>query len=191
MDFDANKHIAEIEPREYFARFKKLLPGMDLDFMFNFARGMQLLHHTLILAESYFQKVGLSKSRFLILVHLLVSESPDGESISDLCPFYPMSSPTMTGLLDTLEKEGMIARLPNPSDRRKVNIRITDAGRAFMMDFLPKHQANARAMSKFLTPGDREMLPAILQKLNTGIEGFLSRDEEQANSDPQLPEVHL
>lgn len=180
MDHNIAKHIAKLETREYFAKFKEIFPEMDLDLMFNFARSMQLLHKLMVQTESYFHSQGLSKGRFLILVHLLISEHPEGESISDLCPYYTVSSATMTGLLDTLEKEGLVERLPNPSDRRKVNVRITEKGRAFMMDFLPRHQHNVKEMSSPLAPGDRVMLPLILQKLNDGIEHFLANQEDQA-----------
>ena len=156
MDNHGSHDITNLEIREHFARFKEIFPDMDLDFMFNFSRAMQLLHKLLVLTEGYFHGQGLSKGRFLILVHLMVSEHPEGECISDLCPFYQVSSATMTGLLDTLEKEGMIERLPNPSDRRKVNIRLTETGRAFMMKFLPRHQQNAKEMSALLTPPARD-----------------------------------
>ena len=190
MDTEITRHIGKLETRETFARFKDIFPEMDLDFMFNFARTMQRLHKLMGLTESYFHSQGLSKGRFMILVHLMVSESHDGECISDICPFYQVSSATMTGLLDTLEKEDMIERLPNPGDRRKVNIRITEAGRAFMMTFLPKHQQSAKEMSALLTQGDRVLLPVILEKLTDGIELFLSRKEVNTAPTEHVSEVN-
>lgn len=35
---------------------------------------------------------------------------------------------TVTGLLDSLEKRGLIRRTPHPTDRRKLLIEITEAG---------------------------------------------------------------
>ncbi len=167
----------EIPEREHFAKYKKLLPDMDLEFMYNFSRAMHLFHKVTILTESYFHKTGLSKGRFLILVNLLVTDPEEGASISDLCPFYQVSSATMTGLLDTLEREGMIERIPNPTDRRKVNVRLTEKGRQFMMEFLPRHQASARKMARHLTEQDRAEMPRILGKLVAGIEEYLEQGQ--------------
>ncbi len=165
--------------RDHFERYKELLPGMDLDFMYDFSRAMHMFHKVIVLTESYFHQTGLSKGRFLILVNLLIDNSVDGTCIANLHPFYPVSSATMTGLLDTLEKEGMIERVPNPHDRRKVNIRITDKGRQFMMEFLPQHQASAKRMAAQLTEQDRRMLPDILARLVAGIEAFLEKDASE------------
>lgn len=172
----------DIPGREHFTKYKELLPDMDLDFMHDFSSAMHLFHKVTILTESYFHKMGLSKGRFLILVNLLVTDPDQGACISDLCPHYQVSSATMTGLLDTLEREGMIERIPNPEDRRKVNVRITDKGRTFMMDFLPRHQANAKDMATHLTRQDRMELPRMLRKLVSGIEEFLENGESGSPS---------
>ena len=37
---------------------------------------------------------------------------------------------TLTGVLDRLERRGLIARTPNPADRRSVVIELTENGRA-------------------------------------------------------------
>ena len=40
------------------------------------------------------------------------------------------SAPTMTGLIDRLEKQGLVTRSRDDDDRRLVLVRLTDAGRA-------------------------------------------------------------
>ena len=37
---------------------------------------------------------------------------------------------TLTGVLDRLERRGLVARTPNPADRRSVLIELTETGRA-------------------------------------------------------------
>ena len=180
MASEIKQQTAKPDFRKFDARLKALFPELDVDFMVGFGSTMLMLHTFMVLTESYFQSLGTSKGRFLILVRLLISDSPVGESISSLRPFYPISYAAMSGVLDTLEKDGMIERLSHPSDRRKVNIRITEAGRAFMMDFVPKHLENIKALSSLLTEEDRVMLPEIVQKLIRGFEGFLARGEGQS-----------
>ncbi|WP_406300567.1 MarR family transcriptional regulator (plasmid) [Embleya sp. NBC_00888] len=55
-----------------------------------------------------------------------------------------VSPRNVTGLLDTLERDGLAERVPDPHDRRAVVGRITPAGRAWLDDFRAPTQ---RAMS--------------------------------------------
>ena len=48
---------------------------------------------------------------------------------SELAEHASVSRATVTGLLDTLEKAGLIARTPDARDRRASCVRITDKGR--------------------------------------------------------------
>lgn len=169
---------------EYMEKFKALLPDLDTDFILTRAGTILMIHTFMMLTESYFQKEGTSKGRFVVLIRLLLSDSPDGENISMIRQFYPISNAALTGVLDTLEKDQMIERLPNPDDRRKVNIRITEAGRGFMMDFLPRHLENVKAMSGFVTEEEFAALLNTMKKLIHGIERFLSKGQEPPDSGP-------
>ncbi len=52
---------------------------------------------------------------------------------------------SMTSLLDTLEKRGLIRRLPHPDDRRKLLVDITPAAqRSSTSSYPPCTPANAR-----------------------------------------------
>jgi len=163
--------------REFFEDYKKLLPGMDLEMIHFFAATMEIFHHVPILMEGYFQKMGLTKSRFMVLVQLL--RVPDeGLSISEISAFHKVRSATMTGIIDTLEREGQIERVPDPDDRRKVIVRITEAGRKLMEDFLPGHQENIRQMLTGLTMKERQTLLGLMQKLQQGVLNFVTDHQE-------------
>jgi DNA-binding MarR family transcriptional regulator len=164
---------------EYFYKLEKMFPDLDIDFMVGFGSTMLRIHRLMVLTESYFQNVGTSKSRFLILARLLIADSPQGESISQIRLFYPISYAAMSGVLDTLEKDGMIERLSHPSDRRKVNIVITDAGREFMMNFIPSHIENLKAISACLSNEDMMAFSDTLKTLITGFGDFLSKDSDK------------
>jgi len=90
----------------------------------------------------------------VILTWLLLSDASSGESISALRPFYPISYAAMTGVLDTLEKDGLIERSANPEDRRRVNIRLSEKRRKFIIDFLPVHVENVKKISSELQEDD-------------------------------------
>jgi DNA-binding MarR family transcriptional regulator len=55
-----------------------------------------------------------------------------------------VTSGTMTSLLDTLERRGMIHRVPHPDDRRKILVQITEPGRDVLDAVLPRVHAFSR-----------------------------------------------
>jgi DNA-binding MarR family transcriptional regulator len=84
----------------------------------------------------------------------------------------------MTGIIDTLEGEGLIERIRSPHDRRRVNVRITEAGREFMDAFLPIHHQSMKRFTEGLTVPERETLLSLLEKLRQGIAGVLEETLE-------------
>ena len=168
-----NPNIEKPNIDQHLEKFEEIFPELDVAFVLRSAGTMLLIHTFMMLTESYFKSAGTSKSRFIILVRLLISKSPEGESISNIRPFYPISNAALSGVLDTLERDGMIERLANASDRRKVNVRITENGRRFIMGFFPRHLKNVKTMSAFVTDGDMSTLSDILQRLIHGVELFL------------------
>lgn len=168
--------------REFFEDYKKLFPAMDLEMISVFARTMLIFHHLPILMEGYFTKMGLTKGRFMVLVQLYRVRK-EGLSITEICNFHRVRSATMTGIIDTLEREGQIERVPDPSDRRKVIVRITRAGRELMEGFLPKHQENVGLMLSRLTLKERQVLLNLLEKLHQGIHRFVDDDHAETEGE--------
>jgi DNA-binding MarR family transcriptional regulator len=57
---------------------------------------------------------------------------------------------TMTTVLDTLERKGLVRRTPDAADRRKVLVDITPEGQQVLDDVLPAvQQAGVAAMASF------------------------------------------
>ena len=54
----------------------------------------------------------------------------DGRQFNELSSTCCCSPSTITGVVDTLEKKGLVTREANPQDRRSLLVRLTDAGRA-------------------------------------------------------------
>lgn len=79
-----------------------------------------------------------------------------------------MLSGTTTGLLDALERNGWIRRVPNPDDRRSVFIEITDEGRAVIDHFLPGIRALENRALAELTAAELVTLRELLAKVLRG-----------------------
>src|SRR5436305_4825617 len=62
---------------------------------------------------------------------------------------------SMTSLLDTLEKRGLVVRLPHPNDRRKLLVDITPEAQTIVDELLPSLHARERdVMSEALSTSE-------------------------------------
>jgi DNA-binding MarR family transcriptional regulator len=52
----------------------------------------------------------------------------DRQPFKDLAASNGCTRPTMTGIVDTLEKNGLVTRQPNPDDRRSLLVTLTQKG---------------------------------------------------------------
>jgi DNA-binding MarR family transcriptional regulator len=77
-----------------------------------------------------FANAGLNELKPAYLGALLSLWNEDGLKITELGRRAGLEPSTMTGLLDRMEKDGLVVRLADPSNRRELKIFLTDAGRA-------------------------------------------------------------
>ena len=59
----------------------------------------------------------------------------DGLTISQLSAQTSLANTTLTSMLDRMEQSGLIQRMPSPTDRRALLIRLTDKARALRQDY--------------------------------------------------------
>ena len=169
-----NNLILKDTPRyECLAEMGKLFPDMDASSSYAFLNLIKTTDDVWRVMHEHLAHHGISQGRFLVL--MLLMEKPD---VDYPCPCTPaeiadmasVSRATVTGLLDTLEKDGFISRTPDPNDRRVTSISITDAGRAFMGKILPPHFRILAHLMKPLNDDERTALVSILNKISTHIE---------------------
>jgi DNA-binding MarR family transcriptional regulator len=134
---------------------------------------LTLLHASRELTEAYeahFNRLGLSHGRFVVLIQLFTAEDL-GESLrpADIAELARCTRATMTGLLDTLEKDGLISRKDHPEDRRMFTVHLTPRGRKLVQGLLPDHYRRIAALMAPLSHAERDTLRALLAKVSSGI----------------------
>ncbi len=80
-----------------------------------------------------------------------------------------VTTATVTSLLDTLEKRGLLVRQADTTDRRKLLISITDEGRTIVDAFLPEIIALQTAVMAELSEPQRRQLLRSLAVVREGI----------------------
>jgi DNA-binding MarR family transcriptional regulator len=88
---------------------------------------------------------------------------------TDLSTATMLTSSGMTKRLDKLEAAGLVAREPDPADRRGTLITLTAGGRELIDALTEAHLANERRILGALDEGEQRELANLLRKLQLGL----------------------
>ena len=121
---DANGFLYDPHIREILAR-----SGRKVDAGTEALASVRILAKKMhALMERWADHYGLSEGRFQILMRL--NHQTDGRlTMGDLAEMLDVSPRTVTGLVDNLERDGLVKRVDDPGDRRTVHAELTDQGR--------------------------------------------------------------
>lgn len=115
----------------------------------------------------------ISQGRFTVLMLLgMECEAEDEErstTPATLAEEAGVTRATMTGLIDTLEKDHLVAREPDANDRRTIHVRLTGAGRAVLDAMLPDYFQCVADILRPLSEAERKQLVRLLQKIQSGL----------------------
>jgi DNA-binding MarR family transcriptional regulator len=131
----------------------------------DFRAAIRLLARLARVAEQACQSTGISLPQY----RLLVSISGQSQRASELATAVGVSRPTLTSLVDGLERGGLLRRAPVPSDRRGIQLIPTEAGRTAVA------RAEAALAKRMLTLIDRNMAKVVGEALAM-LDSALDRD---------------
>ena len=81
------------------------------------------------------------------------------------------SAGNMTDVVDKLEARGLVRRTRSATDRRAVQIELTDAGRGLIEEVFPRHAADIAGAMSGVTGGDLLRLDGLLKRLGMAATG--------------------
>lgn len=110
-----------------------------------------------------FRPYGLSVATFNVLMILDGADGP-------LCPHeigdrLLVTRGTVTGLLDSLERRGLVMRRMHPDDRRMVEVSLTPKARKLLSELLPEHFPGEADLVSALSAREKETLIRLLGKI--------------------------
>lgn len=121
--------------------------------------------------DALLAKHGLLQGRWWVLI-LLMREDNLTSTPSDLAEKAGVSRATMTGLIDGLEREGLVQRLADAVDRRKFSIRLTTAGQQKLDDVMPDYYRKVRKLMQVLEVSQRDQLVSHLKRLTANLQAL-------------------
>ena len=96
--------------------------------------------------------------------------------MSEIGKHMGISKPYMTLLVNKLISEGLVERVPDPDDRRVVNVTITDAGRGAIREFMRNARETVMRNLSSLDSGDISSLHESMKRIRS-ITSKLDRNE--------------
>jgi DNA-binding MarR family transcriptional regulator len=119
--------------------------------------------------EPVYAEQGLEPGWYDVLATLRRSGPPYRLRPTEFSNALMLTSSGTTKRLDRLEQAGLVARTPDPGDRRGTLITLTAAGRELVDAASEAHLANEHRLLGALSEGERERLAGLLRKLLVGL----------------------
>lgn len=117
--------------------------------------------------ERRIQRYGLHPGQFPALLALWERE---GISQAELCRLVQVEQPTMANTLNRMERDDLIRREPDPQDRRRALVFLTERARAMEADVTAEARAVNQMATGTLTPEEQAELLRLLDKLTGNLE---------------------
>lgn len=130
----------------------------------------------------------LQRSAGLTVPQLLVLQSLDGAeaySVGEVARAVSLSQATTTAILDRLVTKGLVARRRSETDRRRVRVILTDAGRVKLAEAPAMLQESFVARFDALPSWEQKMLTAALER----VADLLNAEAEDASPILQTGEI--
>jgi DNA-binding MarR family transcriptional regulator len=101
--------------------------------------------------------------RFDVMAALHRSREP--VTMSELSRMLLVSNGNATAVVDRLEADGLVRRIPSETDRRTVHVALTEEGRSRFEHLAAEHEREVNKLYGDLTADELDTLNAILKRM--------------------------
>src|ERR1700674_1878360 len=123
--------------------------------------------------EQQIRPYGLAEAEFRVLTTLF--SQPDGVAHpSDLCVRASQSPANMSRISDALVDRGLITRVSSVHDRRRMVLRITEAGEVVVRQLLPKLFVPLHEMLKDFPEAEQRQMTDQLKRLGVELDNVMA-----------------
>lgn len=163
--------LRDLPSRETLQKFAQRYTQADISAISAFLHLLRVATDLSMALDECLRRYGLLQGRWWVLI-LLMREENLISTPSALAEKAGVTRATMTGLLDGLERDGLVERLLDSQDRRSVLIRLTTTGQVKLDQVMPDYYGRLRNCMADLDEPSREQLHLILERISGGIEAF-------------------
>jgi DNA-binding MarR family transcriptional regulator len=110
---------------------------------------------------------GLTSGEVMMMFTIKKNTMPDepGIKVSEISNFLKVAPPSITQMINNLEKEGYVERTMDKADRRAVRVRLTDKGREAVLEGKEAFHSMLYGLIEFLGEEKSNELAELLQQV--------------------------
>lgn len=164
---EAMLQLRDLPTAAILRKFAERYPEADITAVDSFLHLLRTGTDLSIALDACLQKYDLLQGRWWVLI-LLMREADGSAAPSTLADKAGVSRATMTGLLDGLERDDLVERVLDRSDRRRVTIQLTPAGQAKLDAVMPDYYQRVRRLMAPLDEDERRQFVALLDRIRVG-----------------------
>jgi DNA-binding MarR family transcriptional regulator len=140
-----------------------------------FVRAWGLFYETM---RPYFARFGISDAQWGVLRTLQRAEDANQSPLrlTDLGERLLVRPPSVTGVVDRLERDGLVLRRPSPDDNRAKRVVLTSRGRALVRRVVRHHPAQIRRILSGLENGDVREMHRVMTRFAEHLQELGARD---------------
>jgi DNA-binding MarR family transcriptional regulator len=160
--------LKDLPPYECLLEAAEKFPGLDPGAFVAFLNLLRTGDEVFEAENDFLAGHHISHGRFMLLM-LLQRPCKEPCTPASLAGESRVSRATMTGLIDTLEKDGLVVREADKNDRRTLHVRLTPEGKTFIKKIAPGYFRRVSAILEPLKETERKQLVRLLQKIQEGL----------------------
>jgi DNA-binding MarR family transcriptional regulator len=122
--------------------------------------------------EPFFASHGISGGQWGVLRALqrAADEGKPALRLMDLSDRLLVRPPSVTGVVDGLERLGLVERTADESDQRSKQVSLTASGRKLVKQMLRSHSARVQTIMSDLSEGEQSQLQHLLERVRSRLE---------------------
>ncbi len=160
--------LKELPNSKSLAKLLERYPEADVNAISDFVYLLRASSDLSAALDNLLAQHNLLQGRWWVLV-LLMRQDDLTSTPTDLAEKAGVTKATMTGFIDGLEREGLVVRLQDTQDRRKLLVRLTRAGQRKMDAITPDYCKKIEALMSCLTLGRRKAMLDGIRDLSANI----------------------
>jgi DNA-binding MarR family transcriptional regulator len=150
---------------EVFLEEVKHFPELDASACYTYIQLIRTGDELLAMDERILASLGIRHGRLKLLMILLKCKGDT--TPASLAEKTGVTRATISGLLDGLEKDGLVTRQHDPDDRRLIRVSLTVAGKALLDKVRPVYSRWFTSLIEPLSETERTQLVYLLQKIQS------------------------
>lgn len=156
--------LKDLPDSRILSKFAERYPDADIERVMQFLTLLRVGSDLSSELDNFLAGYGLLQGRWWVLI-LLMREQDLMSTPSSLAEKAGVSRATITGLIDGLDREGLVSRVTNVDDRRQLHIKLTVAGQAKLDEVMPEYYRRVGALMSVLSHEQGGLLTSMLTKL--------------------------